>query len=83
MPRSQTPAVMTKYVAFLRGINVGRHKRIKMADLKRAFEAAGFHNVATYIASGNVIFRRRKPIPPSCRRRSRPNSRGHSDITWA
>jgi len=47
---------MTKYVAFLRGINVGKHRRITMAELKRAFEDAGYANVATYIASGNVIF---------------------------
>jgi uncharacterized protein (DUF1697 family) len=47
---------MTRYVAFLRGINVGRHRRITMAELKRAFEAAGYRNIATYIASGNVIF---------------------------
>jgi uncharacterized protein (DUF1697 family) len=46
----------TKYVAFLRGINVGGHKIIKMADLKRMFESFGFSNVATFIQSGNVIF---------------------------
>jgi uncharacterized protein (DUF1697 family) len=45
-----------KYVAFLRGINVGKHRRITMAELKAAFEAAGYSNVATYVASGNVIF---------------------------
>jgi uncharacterized protein (DUF1697 family) len=47
---------MTKYVAFLRGINVGKHRRMTMAELRRAFEASGYRNVATYIASGNVIF---------------------------
>ena len=45
-----------KYVAFLRAINVGGHAIIKMADLKRMFEAAGLDNVQTYIQSGNVIF---------------------------
>lgn len=45
-----------KYVAFLRGINVGGHQLIKMADLKEAFETLGFHNVRTLLASGNVIF---------------------------
>lgn len=44
------------YVAFLRGINVGGHKLIKMDVLARIFTAAGFKNVRTYIASGNVIF---------------------------
>jgi len=45
-----------KYVAFLRGINVGKHRRITMAEVKQAFEDAGYENVATYVASGNVIF---------------------------
>jgi uncharacterized protein (DUF1697 family) len=47
---------MTKYVALLRGINVGGKNMIKMADLKASFEDQGFGNVATYIASGNVFF---------------------------
>ena len=45
-----------KYAAFLRAINVGGTKVIKMEDLRRMFEALGFTNVATYIQSGNVIF---------------------------
>lgn len=45
-----------KYVALLRGINVGGNSLIKMADLKAAFEKSGFTNVRTYINSGNVIF---------------------------
>jgi len=44
-----------KYVAFLRGINVGGHT-VKMAELKKAFEALGFRNVRTILASGNVVF---------------------------
>lgn len=44
------------YAAFLRGINVGGHKRIKMADLKAAFTAQGFTDVKTLLASGNVRF---------------------------
>jgi uncharacterized protein (DUF1697 family) len=47
---------MIRYVAFLRGINVGGHKIIKMADLRRMFESCGFTQVETYIQSGNVIF---------------------------
>ena len=47
---------MVRYVAFLRGINVGGHKVIKMSDLARLFESLGFQNVKTYIASGNVLF---------------------------
>ena len=45
-----------KYVALLRGINVGGNNLIKMADLKMCIEAAGFENVSTYIMSGNVLF---------------------------
>lgn len=45
-----------KYVAFLRAINVGGNAIIKMAELKKMFEAAGMENVQTYIQSGNVIF---------------------------
>ena len=46
---------MPKYVAFLRAINVGGHT-VKMDELRRLFEALGFSNVETFIASGNVIF---------------------------
>ena len=47
---------MTRYVALLRGINVGGKNIIKMPALKEAFEANGFENVSTYIQSGNVLF---------------------------
>lgn len=46
---------MPKYVAFLRGINVGG-RIIKMADLKACFEKMGYKNVATLLQSGNVTF---------------------------
>ncbi len=45
-----------KFVALLRGINVGGNNKVAMADLKACFEKAGFTNVVTYINSGNVIF---------------------------
>ncbi len=45
-----------KYVALLRGINVGGNNAVKMSELKACFEAAGFGNVRTYINSGNIIF---------------------------
>jgi uncharacterized protein (DUF1697 family) len=47
--------MMLKYVAFLRAVNVGGHI-VKMDHLRRLFEALGFSNVETFIASGNVIF---------------------------
>jgi uncharacterized protein (DUF1697 family) len=46
---------MPKYVALLRAINVGGHT-VKMDHLRSLFEANGFSNVETFIASGNVIF---------------------------
>lgn len=45
-----------KYVAFLRGINVGGKTSIKMEKLREVFSSLGFENVKTYIQSGNVIF---------------------------
>lgn len=47
---------MAQYLALLRGVNVGGKNLIRMADLKSSFEDQGFRNVATYIASGNVLF---------------------------
>jgi uncharacterized protein (DUF1697 family) len=46
---------MSKYVAFLRAINVGGHT-VKMDELRRLFESLGFSSVETFIASGNVVF---------------------------
>jgi uncharacterized protein (DUF1697 family) len=47
---------MINYVAFLRGINVGGKKLIKMEALRRVVESVGLKNVRTFIASGNVLF---------------------------
>jgi uncharacterized protein (DUF1697 family) len=46
---------MKRYVAFLRGMNLGG-RRIKNEELRRHFEEMGFEEVATFRASGNVIF---------------------------
>lgn len=43
------------YVALLRGINIGPHKRMKMEKLRASCEALGFKNVKTYIQSGNIV----------------------------
>jgi uncharacterized protein (DUF1697 family) len=48
-----------KYVALLRGINVGGNRLIKMAALKSCLEQQGFGRVVTYIQSGNVVFESR------------------------
>lgn len=47
---------MTRYVALLRGINVGGKNIIKMVDLQACFEDADLREVSTYIQSGNVLF---------------------------
>ena len=49
-----------RYVALLRGINVGGRSVIRMADLKECFEALGYDQVSTFIASGNVLFETRE-----------------------
>jgi uncharacterized protein (DUF1697 family) len=46
---------MSRYVAFLRGINVGGHV-VKKEKLQETFISQGFQNVSTYKQSGNVIF---------------------------
>jgi uncharacterized protein (DUF1697 family) len=47
---------MTRYIALLRGVNVGGKNKIAMPELKLAFEKHGFKNVITYINSGNILF---------------------------
>ena len=44
-----------RYIALLRGINVGGRNKVLMRDLRSAIEAAGCDAVATYIQSGNVV----------------------------
>jgi uncharacterized protein (DUF1697 family) len=43
-------------VALFRGINVGRAKRVAMADLRSLFSDLGYHHVQTLLNSGNVVF---------------------------
>jgi uncharacterized protein (DUF1697 family) len=45
-----------RYVALLRGINVGGNTMIKMEELRHTFEALNFENVVSYINSGNIAF---------------------------
>ncbi|MHB8215304.1 MAG: DUF1697 domain-containing protein [Candidatus Sulfotelmatobacter sp.] len=60
---------MPVYIAMLRGINVGGHKRIKMEQLRASFEALGFEQVRTYIQSGNVVFKAPKISPSALSKR--------------
>ena len=59
---------MARYVALLRGINVGGKNLIPMTGLKACFEENGFDDVRTYIQSGNVVF-------------SSPST-NQADLTW-
>lgn len=47
---------MTKYIAFLRGINVSGHHKVPMAELREELAKLGFENIITLLNSGNVIF---------------------------
>lgn len=49
-----------KYVAFLRGINIGGKNKIKMETLREVCSALDFQNVKTYINSGNILFETKK-----------------------
>ncbi|MCG5430921.1 DUF1697 domain-containing protein [Mycobacterium sp. MYCO198283] len=53
----------TRFVALLRGINVGGRNKVVMADLRDAFESHGYTSVSTYIQSGNVLFSSDAPRP--------------------
>jgi len=51
---------MNTYIILLRGINVGGKNKVSMTELKKYLEELGFANVATFIASGNVILQSNK-----------------------
>ena len=44
-----------RFVAFLRGVNVGKHNRVRMDDLRQAIVGTGLKGVSTYLQSGNVL----------------------------
>ena len=48
---------MSSYVALLRGINVGGHNRVPMAELRAGLAGLGYSDVRTHLQSGNVVFR--------------------------
>ena len=47
---------VTTWVALLRGVNLGRNRRLAMADLRSLLEALGHRDVRTYVQSGNAVF---------------------------
>lgn len=54
---------MPTYVALLRGINVGKAKRVKMADLREIVGGLGYTDVKTLLNSGNVVFDAPRKLP--------------------
>jgi uncharacterized protein (DUF1697 family) len=45
-----------RYAAFLRGVNLGRHRRVSAEQLRSQFQELGFDDVGTFRTSGNVVF---------------------------
>jgi uncharacterized protein (DUF1697 family) len=58
--KHRRPIAMHSYISMLRGINVSGQKPVKMTALKTLYESVGVHDVATYIQSGNVVFKSSK-----------------------
>jgi uncharacterized protein (DUF1697 family) len=56
MVRGEWGLVLTRYVALLRGVNVGGKNKVVMSELRVALEEAGFRDVVSYINSGNLLF---------------------------
>lgn len=56
MPAKSASKILDRRVALLRGINVGKAKRVAMADLRALVEGLGYKDVATLLNSGNVVF---------------------------
>jgi uncharacterized protein (DUF1697 family) len=56
------------FVALLRGINVGKHRRLAMADLRAVLTEAGHTDVTTHLQSGNVILETRERSPDTVAR---------------
>ena len=54
---------MAMQVAMLRGVNLGRNRRVAMADLRGLAEELGLEDVRTLLQSGNLIYRTRLPAP--------------------
>jgi uncharacterized protein (DUF1697 family) len=60
--------VTGRHVALIRGINVGRAKRVAMADLRALVESLGYRDVRTLLNSGNVVF----SVPDTARDEAAP-----------
>ena len=56
---------MPRYVALLRGVNVGGKRKVPMSELRMLFESLGHSDVSTFIQSGNVLFTSRTRVDPA------------------
>jgi uncharacterized protein (DUF1697 family) len=54
---------MTTYVALLRGVNIGKAKRVPMAEFRKLLAAQGHTDVVTLLNSGNAVFRSKPGVP--------------------
>jgi uncharacterized protein (DUF1697 family) len=54
---------MSVLISMLRGINLGKHRRVKMDDLRAIYESLQLRDVQTYLQSGNVVFRTKDRDP--------------------
>jgi uncharacterized protein (DUF1697 family) len=59
---------VTTFVAFLRAINLGKQRRVPMAELRATLGDAGYTDVITYLQSGNAIFSSRARTPAAVER---------------
>ena len=72
-----------RFVALLRGINVGGNNLIKMSALRESFEALGFSDVVTYIQSGNVVFSSKPATTRALTRKIEASLRAHlGEAAW-
>jgi len=69
---------VTRYVALLRGINVGTAKQVAMTDLAACFEKLGFTGVRTVLRSGNVVFDAAGAVDPLALERAIADATGVS-----
>lgn len=76
-----TRSVSTRYVALLRGVNVGGRTSLPMADLRAVFTDLGFGEVATYIQSGNAVFTSDARVDPEDLGRSLSGALGRDIAT--
>ena len=57
------PRARPRYALLLRGVNVGGHKRVPMADLRQLLEGLGYDRVRTLLNSGNAVFDTARAMP--------------------